>query len=407
MNHLIPMSSSWRECSLSDTLSEAKILASKLGIARVTDITRLDRIGIPVYSSIRPCAKKGSLCVNAGKGFFPEEAKVGAYMEAIEFSLAEFRDGFMELIDTTPEYINSQINSKFNFVDLCPIFGVKVKPSEKIVASWATDFFNKLKVLVPAELIFSPFNEIQGQALFGNSTNGLSSGNSIKEATLHGLCEVLERDVQAFNYIDDNSVWVNHNAFPEKVQKLCEKVKSAGFLVGLRFTQNKFNLPYFQAFIIDKGLDPISISHGTALHLSSEISAVRAITEAAQSRLSYIHGGRDDLTARFKYFEQFDKSFEHQEIEKFKEKAMNTEKSIDFSNIPDFSNFSNIDSALNHLKDCLSSQGINQVLIVPLSTKDIPLAVVKVIVPKLESFNPSLKRIGPRLSSFIKGLSDD
>lgn len=75
--------------SIADTLKLAKVLAPARGITRVTDTTPLDRIGIPVYASVRPGAAKGSLCVSAGKGMLPEEAQIGAYMEAIELSFAE------------------------------------------------------------------------------------------------------------------------------------------------------------------------------------------------------------------------------------------------------------------------------------------------------------------------------
>ena len=80
------LSSSLRELPLNETLRRARGMARGLGISRVTDITRLDRVGVPVYVSIRPGAQPGSLCVNAGKGMHPLEAQVGAYMEAIEFA---------------------------------------------------------------------------------------------------------------------------------------------------------------------------------------------------------------------------------------------------------------------------------------------------------------------------------
>ena len=83
------LSSSLRPVSPEATLARAKRIAPPLGITRVTDITRLDRVGIPVYASIRPSATIGSLCVNAGKGLHPIEAEVGAYMEAIELAVAE------------------------------------------------------------------------------------------------------------------------------------------------------------------------------------------------------------------------------------------------------------------------------------------------------------------------------
>src|SRR4026208_582474 len=86
----IRYSSSVREVKIATTLKRAKQFSRNLGITRVTNVTRLDRVGIPVFCSIRPDAQRGSLCVNAGKGLTEEEACVGAYMEAIEFALAGF-----------------------------------------------------------------------------------------------------------------------------------------------------------------------------------------------------------------------------------------------------------------------------------------------------------------------------
>ena len=58
-----------------------------LGISRVTDITRMDRLGLPVFASVRPRGK--ALCVHAGKGLLPADARIGALMEALEFAIAE------------------------------------------------------------------------------------------------------------------------------------------------------------------------------------------------------------------------------------------------------------------------------------------------------------------------------
>ncbi len=63
------------------------------GITRVADITDLDRIGIPVFSSIRPTAEGGAISVyNGRKGATPAEARVSAMMEGIERYSAEVHD---------------------------------------------------------------------------------------------------------------------------------------------------------------------------------------------------------------------------------------------------------------------------------------------------------------------------
>mgnify|MGYP006874722407 CR=1 FL=1 len=48
------------------------------GITRLTDITDLDRVKIPVFSAIRPTAQSGSVSVYAGKGATREQAKASA-----------------------------------------------------------------------------------------------------------------------------------------------------------------------------------------------------------------------------------------------------------------------------------------------------------------------------------------
>jgi ribosomal protein S12 methylthiotransferase accessory factor len=40
------------------------------------------------------------------------------------------------------------------------------------------------------------------------------------------------------------------------------------------------------------------VNFGSGAHLSPTVAAIRAITEAAQARLTFIHGSRDDLTER-------------------------------------------------------------------------------------------------------------
>ena len=53
------------------------------------------------------------------------------------------------------------------------------------------------------------------------------------------------------------------------------------------------------------------------------------------------------------------------------------------------------------LLERLRHQGFSQVLRVVLSKNDSPLAVVKMVIPGMESFQPALKRAGPRLSRYI------
>jgi ribosomal protein S12 methylthiotransferase accessory factor len=398
-------SSSIRAAPLDHTLACAAKLAAQYGIVRVTDTTQLDLIGIPVFASIRPAAEPNSLCVHAGKGVRAEEARAGAYMEAIEFAAAEYRRSTSSVYASTPRMLADQPDFNAQFVDLCPILGREIDPDAAIMCLDAEDVATGKRVSVPAELVFFPYNENSGQRLFGTSTNGLCSGNTIDEATIHGICEVLERDIQSFNFVRDASLLVDcpiNNVVEQLMGRICE----AGLQPVIRYTPNAHGLPYFQSFILEPtNQDSIAISHGTGCHPVRDIAVIRALTEAVQGRLSYIHGGRDDLIERMRFFAAREPSVEAHETARMRSQVLSRERCISYSEVPDFSETLEaqrfeISKVLDWLVDRLRRCGFGQVLRVTLMCEG-GLAVVRVIIPKLESFEPSLKRAGPRLRDHV------
>ena len=59
-------------------------ITTDIGLTRTSNITHLDRIKIPVFTSVRPLAKEGAVSVYAGKGPTEIHAKVSSIMEAVE-----------------------------------------------------------------------------------------------------------------------------------------------------------------------------------------------------------------------------------------------------------------------------------------------------------------------------------
>ncbi len=81
-----------RASPLEETLARIEPLVPAAGITRVADITSLDRIGIPVFSCIRPTAMDGAITVYNGKGATVEESRISAIMEGIERYSSEMHD---------------------------------------------------------------------------------------------------------------------------------------------------------------------------------------------------------------------------------------------------------------------------------------------------------------------------
>lgn len=131
-NNFTQLSSSLRSRSAEASLAIVESIAMSRGVSRVVDTTWLDRIGIPVYSSIRPDGVKGTLCVHAGKGFTHAEAKIGAYMEAIEFSFATPGRNSIDWFVCKPADILESFKGGIHFADFCPKIGHRVRPDDDV-----------------------------------------------------------------------------------------------------------------------------------------------------------------------------------------------------------------------------------------------------------------------------------
>jgi ribosomal protein S12 methylthiotransferase accessory factor YcaO len=64
-------------------------VARKYGLTRTGDLTRLDSVGIPVWTSARPLSE--TVTVHSGKSLCPEMARAGAVAEGMEYASAERR----------------------------------------------------------------------------------------------------------------------------------------------------------------------------------------------------------------------------------------------------------------------------------------------------------------------------
>jgi ribosomal protein S12 methylthiotransferase accessory factor len=399
------LSSSLRAEPLEVTLAHARNLAAQLGITRVTEITRLDIVGVPVFASIRPGALPGSLCVNAGKGMSVDEARVGAYMEAIEFSFAEFGRSALNLRTVPGSEVFEGPDRVDSILDFCPIMGTEIDLVAAVSCVEAIDVRTNEAFLVPCELVYLPFPEpLQTPRYFSSNSNGLCSGNSILEATVHGLAEVIERDCSSFMFVDDRSEMVTGDTLPSHLRDVAESVHDAGLELYVRFNANVFGIPFFRAIVAEqKSTNPVYISEGYGCHLSKDIAATRAVCEALQSRLSFIHGGRDDLLKRYELFAEMSDKERVEYAERLQRDVSRRDAIIDFEEIPDSSDsVTDLSSALELMLGTLERNGIRRVLRVVFTSPEHPLQVLRVLAPGLECFNQTSARVGVRLRDYVR-----
>jgi ribosomal protein S12 methylthiotransferase accessory factor len=386
------------------TLARARARAVSLGISRVTDVTRLDRVGIPVYASIRPSAAPGSLCVNAGKGLIPIEAEVGAMMEAIEFALAEPGASGVTVVRRTARDVLDGRTRPEAILDLCPRVGQKVRLDAPIDCVEATDVATGDHALVPAELVFLPYRPTPSfKGLFGTTSNGLASGNSVREASVHGLCEVLERDIRSMQAVRDTSVPVDLATVDGPARALVESVRAAGLELYVRSVRNEYGLAYFFAIINDPDADlPHLLNGGFGCHPHRSVAFVRAVSEAAQSRLAFIHGGRDDLVDVHRRYARWGQAKKRAFVRGVVARAGHGEP-IAMQGVDDSSaSITSVDRCEEVMLERLTALGFPRVYRVVYTEPGDDLHVVRVIVPRAEMFNESVSRLGVRLRDHLR-----
>ncbi|HNO08785.1 MAG TPA: YcaO-related McrA-glycine thioamidation protein, partial [Methanoregulaceae archaeon] len=246
------------------------------------------------------------------------------------------------------------------------------------------------EILVPASAVFHPLPREYPQ-LFRTSTNGLASGNTSEEAVFHALMEIIERDAWSLAEVTrDTGPQVGEIDDP-LAGSLLEKFGAAGVEVTVKDITSDIGIPTIAAVSDDTLLqDPALLTIGMGTHTSARIAVLRALTEVAQSRLTQIHGAREDTTVA-----DIRKKMGYERTKRMNRYWFSSHETRNFTDIPscDTSDFlEDIDRARERLKEA----GLPQVIIVDLTRESIGVPVVRVIVPGLEVFAMDRERIGRR-----------
>ena len=375
-----------RAFPLEETLARIEPKVPAAGITRVADITNLDRIGIPVFSCIRPTAESGAITVYNGKGASVEESRISAIMEGIERYSSELHDRKVILAPY------QQMLAHGSVLDPKDLILPEGADTDRLIP-WIEgfDIANDQPVFVPAHAVFHPLPH-NYRPLFRTNTNGLASGNTIEEAVFHALSEVIERD--AWSLVEacrDTGPCVNGIDDPS-LTDVQEKFTHAQVEVLVRDITSDIGIPTMAAVADDVLLkDPMLLTIGIGTHTSARIAVMRALTEVAQSRLTQIHGAREDTTLA-----ELRKKMGYERAKRinrywYRDNGTVNYHSISSSDTDDFL------TDIHMIIDALDKKGLDRVIIVDLTREEIGIPVVRVIVPGLEVFAMDPERRGERV----------
>ncbi len=395
-----------RLVSPEETFERAWKLAPAMGITRVANVTGLDQIGIPVVMVVRPNSR--SISVSQGKGLTLQAAKASGLMEAIEGFHAEnillpLKHGSYRDLVASHRLANIWRLPRARSAKLdehTPLFWIK-----------GYDLINDVEKWLPYEVVHTNYTTpfITGKPIFAMTSNGLASGNHLLEATVHAINEIAERDAGTLWHLrwrEPQEHFVTRvsadSITSSSAQQLLQQLDDAGMDVYIFNQTSDTGLPTFRCEIFQREQNPFQrrIPYaGLGTHLTREIALIRAITEAAQSRLVFIAGVRDDLDPALYNVPDLDESTGNRR----EASTQYAGTGVNFEDIPDYQSMT-FNADLDYQLEALKSVGIDEVIVVDLTRPEFKLPVVRVVIPGLEMTFVSGKQytIGERAQRILE-----
>ena len=366
------------------------------GISRLARQTGLDVIGIPCWAAVRPNAR--TLAVNMGKGADDDAAMASAIMEAVEYAIAEAPEA--PAIVTTAAQLRDEGRAVF---DIAPWLPPKEPLPADLELAWleGADLFSGAPVYAPRDAVM--IGGAETLAAISQSTNGLASGNTLEEATFHALCELIERDATTLWIFKSDgaaaATEIAAAAFADPlVDDLVAQVKRAGLRLTLFDQTTNIGLPVIFALLAPRDQPAtryFDLAAGCGCHPIAVRAAIRAITEAAQTRVSNIAGGRDD----------FDPAEYHQRLSASLQSLATLRADVPRDPPPGLPLGTPLSTLFSHARAQLIGAGIISIAAFPLGGASAGVAVVRLLAHGLEDRSTNRHwRPGTRATGAMVGL---
>ena len=366
-----------------ETVERMRPLLPRMGITRIANVTGLDCIGIPVV--IGGAAKWTRHLRLSGKG---ADARRGPRIRR-----DGVRRGVRQDHSPTPPW---QFRGPTGFLSTGRCNKAAAENGEPVQLPPPIELDRGLRPVaertgmgaVPAWFMsnytLDPGTETGN---FAASSNGLASGNHLLEAMSHGICEVVERDCTALWKVAGeerrNPMRIDLDTVDDPgCRQALEAYERAGVRVAVWESTTELGLAAFECLIVDRAagrLRDLYPAGGSGCHPVREIALLRALTEAARSRVTYISGARDDA-----FRADYERHSAPDAIARLRP-LMDRPATRTFHAAPSFQGETFEEDVAWELKR-LREAGIERAIVFDLSMPEFGVSVVRVVIPDLELF---------------------
>ncbi len=327
-----------------------------------------DRLGIPVYVSLYE--PQAGLITGTpkqmGKGITEAQAKASAVMEIVErFSLFEFlRQGPLSINTVSnlqePKFPATFLLKSIHYQQQAP---EELDIVEKFPIQWAQGLHveNETPISVPFSWVW-PINKY----------NGSAAGNSIEEAAVQAISEVVERhccSLISYDKLETPTIKLDTITDPQ-LKALIDRFLSLGIKLVLKDFSLGLGIPTIGAIAWDPSTFPqrSEIVYTAGTSTSPTRAAVRAITEIAQLA--------GDFDTEGKYLESGLPKFKTLDEASY---VLSTPENIDIDQLPDCSS-DNFKQEVLNLSSALSKAGLPTYL-VDVTHPGLKIPAVYAIIP--------------------------
>lgn len=277
-------------------LPKARDAARAAGVTRIAELTRLDRIGLPVWQAVRPFSR--ALSVHQGKGGSDAEAQLGALLEAVESHWAEQLD----VPGPCCRFGDLPIRERpATLADFAAHRGRP--PPEDEAHRWVEtrDLLTGARLHLPFAVASLDFTR-DAPSRFDRASNGVATGTTADEALTAALHEIIERDGvtewRGSGLIARTATRLRPRTIPfDWYGFWADRLRRAGVALHSYAIPSITGSPVFVCELRDDGNATFvyrSLS-GWGCHFDPELALFKALTEAIQGRATYIAGAREDI----------------------------------------------------------------------------------------------------------------
>jgi len=372
------------------TLQFIQNIKDLVGMIGFQEASGLDRIGIPVFicHRIRPDNSKTS---HTGKGVSPIQAQVSLTMESIERYSSEFKD---EYGDKLVHGCYNQLKQESNILDPHEMILSKMNDynhDRDIHWVWGCDLTSDEDILVPACAVYHPYH-LDDVFLMETHTNGIAAGNTMEEAVIHSLAELIERDawsITRYSCDYSDALLIEDDPSNHFIINIFDKFENASIEIVAKDITSDIGVPVIAAFSRDLVYPTMKPIDGFGAHLDPRVAMIRSLLEIVTTRAlliqklgiegmcepvtAYLGDNIDNDDPRFYAYNQ--KGLRDIEVDYAEDILLDVQNII----------------------GKLGARGLDTVIAVDLTRHDTGIPTVRMIVPGLETYCFDRTRMGTRL----------